>query len=788
MPNLPHLPLQRVEQERPRRKSGFGSAPDREFGRHGRNLSRQISGLMTHFQSRKPPSGINPDLILRIKLHEKSAIDEDAWERCGLTLLSVNQDRTLVLFASDADLTGFQSRLEAYTGGPEEGRKTAPHNQIFASIDDIGEVQPEDRIGRLFRQMNVSAPTDFVQDQEYTIDVELWDLGTRNLNQAKVNEISGFVVSRGGRATDTYIGESLVLMRIKGKGDMVQELLMIDAVALLDLPPTPSLGVSQMLDWGIEEFDQATAPPEGAPTLGVLDSGVVAGHPFLAPTIAETTVIPNSLGDPNDSHGHGTMVCGLAVYGDVEDCIANRRFEPEVQLLSARVLNTDCQFDDEKLITSQMADALRYLNESYGCRVFNISLGDDRLPYCGGKVSPWAAILDTLARELDVVIVASAGNYRHDLSEGYSPDSNIQDYPNYLLSEEAKIIEPATGAIVLTVGALAHSANIPPGMADRSVAFKPIAQIDEPAPFTRSGPGIGGSIKPELCEYGGNRVYDGQLKILRNVRECSIVSMHHEYLQRLFTTDNGTSFAAPRVAHVAAKLVGIFPEASANLIRALLVSSAATPTPTQELLENTQKDDLLNICGYGRPDFNLARSSGETRVVLYADSSIAFDNFHIYEVPIPPEFVETKGKRSISVTLAFDPPVRHSRFDYLGVKMSYRLIRGSSVDDIVEAFRQRTKEEGPFEKLTSTSKDCKLLPGSQRREPGTVQKSVFHMSRNPDGYGNTYYLVIRCEQKWAGEDYGPQKYAAVVTVEHTQEINIYNQIRQQVQARARIRG
>jgi hypothetical protein len=786
MPDLPHLPLQRIEQEMPRRKTGFGSAPGRAYSTHGRKLSQQLDGVIQDFRSRRPPAGVNPNLILRINLNEKSAIDEETWERCGLTLLSVDEDKTLVLFASDADLTDFRGRMNAYTGGPPAKQKYAPHNQIFANIDNVGNIRPKDRIGRLFRQQDITTPEDFTLDREFIVDVELWDLGSRDLCRTKVEEISAFTDSQGGRTTDTYLGESLILMRMRCSGKTVRALLGIDAVALVDLPPTPSLAISQMLDLGFEDFGQTPPPPEDAPTIAVLDSGVVPGHPFLASTIGEATAIPNSLGDPIDSHGHGTRVCGLAVYGDVEKCITNRRFEPELRLLSARVLNDQCEFDDEKLITSQMTDAIRYLRDTYGCRVFNVSLGDDRLPYRGGKVSPWAAILDTLSRELDVVIVVSAGNYQYEPSNGNSPDSHVQDYPSYLFADGAKVIEPATGAIVLTVGALAHSANIPPGMAARSVAFKAIAQPDEPAPFTRMGPGIGGAIKPELCEYGGNRVYDGQLKILRDVRECSIVSFHHEYLQRLFATDNGTSYAAPRVAHMAARLIGAFPEASANLIRAFLASSATVPRATEELLANTPKDALLMICGYGRPDLDMARLSGENRVVLFADSTIAFDNFHIYEVPIPQEFLSTNGQRSISVTLAFDPPVRHSRFDYLGVKMSFRLIRGSSVDDIVEAFRQRTKEEGPFERLTSTS-NCNLRPGPQKREPGTLQRATFTMKNNPTmDYGNTYYLVVRCEQKWAGEDYGPQRYAAVVAVQHTQEINIYNLIRQRVQARARI--
>jgi hypothetical protein len=742
---------------------------------------------MQEFRSRRPPAGINPDLILRIKLNKSSGVDEENWERCGLTLLSADQDKTLVLFSSDTDLANFKQRLIDYIGGPPTGQKAAPHSQIFACIDEIGTVRPEDRIGRLLRQRGINSPIDFTQNGEFTLDVELWDLGTRDLRLSKLNEVINFVRSRGGAVTDKYLGESLILLRLRCLGLLVRDILAIDAVALVDFPPASSLAVSQAMDLGIEDFPEVPSPGDDAPIVAVLDTGVVSGHPLLAPAISEATVIPTSLGSAVDGHGHGTMVSGLAVYGDVEACIAARSFIPHVRLLSARVLNDQCEFDTERLITSQMRDVIMYFKETYGCRVFNLSLGDSRQPYRGGKVSPWAAVLDALARDFNVVIVVSAGNYLYNPPEGASRDSQLQDYPYYLLADQARVIEPATGAVVLTVGAIANSANIPVGASAESAGFRPVAQPGQPSPFTRSGPGVGNAIKPDLCEIGGNYVYDSNLRRLRDIRECSVISLCHEYLNRLFTTDNGTSYASPRVAHMAARLFGVFPDASANLIRALLASSASVPQAAVDLLSRLGSDEIIRLCGYGRPDLNCARTSGENRVAMFADATIAYDNFHVYEVPVPEEFLRTDGTRTISATLAFDPPVRHSRFDYLGARMSFRMIRGRSIDQIVDAFRQRTQEEGPFDRLTSTSFDCRFIPGPQVREGGTLQKATFTMKRNSSrDYGDTYYLVIRCQRKWAREEHGPQRYAVVLVVEHAHEVNLYNTIRQRVQARIRI--
>jgi hypothetical protein len=790
MPNLPHLILPRAKDELPRKRTGYGRPPAREHDTHGEILRGQIETVLSEYKRRRRPLGIDPNLILRIQLNPKAGVDEETWERCGLTLLSVDENKTFILFSSDADLSDFKRRLSEYKEGPKRtNQKSAPHTQIFASIDEIGDLRPNDRIGRLLRAEGVNKTQDFEDSQEYLVDIEFWDFGSRDSNRAKIEEIRIFIRAEGGQTTDDYIGESLVLLRARCVGALIKQLLEIESIAVIDMPPKPTLTIAELLDVGIEDLPPVLSPDAGAPSVTVLDSGLTAAHPLLAPAVGEATSVPRSLGDSSDGHGHGTMVAGIALYGDVEACIRSRSFVPRLTLYSARVLNDQCKFDDENLITSQMRQAIEYFRNTYGCRVFNVSLGDARLPYRGGKVSPWASILDTLSRDLDVVIVVSAGNYNYVPGPGNSTDAHVQDYPRYLLGEDARIIEPATGAIVLTVGALAYSSNAPQNSAGNSVAFRPIARGNQPSPFTRSGPGLGDSIKPELCEVGGNCAYDGLARRVRNVRELSVISMNREYIQRLFNTDTGTSFAAAKVAHMAAHLFGTFPNVSANLIRTLLVASAELPRASLELLSSFDSKAQLQLCGYGQPNLELASSSNESRVVLYAESHIAFDNFHIYEVPIPSEFIHEKGIRRISVSLAYDPPVRHTRFDYLGVKMSFRLIRGKSIDEIAEAFRQRGRKEEQVDRLSSTNYDCLIEPKPSIREGGTLQKGTFTMRRAPQtDFGDTYYLVVRCEKKWAREEHGPQRYAVVVALEHTAEINIYDRIRDRVQAAIRVRA
>jgi hypothetical protein len=188
------------------------------------------------------------------------------------------------------------------------------------------------------------------------------------------------------------------------------------------------------------------------------------------------------------------------------------------------------------------------------------------------------------------------------------------------------------------------------------------------------------ALKPDLCDDGGNVLYDGTLQGVTQRPESEILTTHPRYLERLFTTALGTSYAAPLVAHKAALVLRAMPNASANLLRALLVSSARPPDPAVRRLSGLGATAVPSLCGYGITQVVGASTSDRNRVVLYADAEIGMDRFFIYEVPVPAEFNQTKGSREIRVTLAFDAPTRHTRAAYLGVQMSFRLVRGKAID------------------------------------------------------------------------------------------------------------
>lgn len=793
-----HLPLLRAEVELERKvHPGPGFISPKPYREHGSQINSQVSSVLQRFQSRAPtrPSGIDPKLLLRIRLERAGAIPEDEWHKNGLILVSDERDGTTVLLSSELELRNFRRRLHEYQQGPKPQRKRSPHAQLFDAIIEVREYGPEDRKGKLLR----GTPLDSIK--EHALDLELWHPGDSGRAKETLTQVETFLSQRRGRVVDRFISSTVCLARIVVRGDLIDQLLQLEPVARLDLPPKPTLTVGEALQLTLEDFPPIAAPPLNATRLCVIDSGVASGHPMLSPAVGDSISVPSSLGSPVDEYGHGTQVAGIALYNDISECITNRQFTPSFWITSAKVteientpLGPKMKFPDEKLISTQMRDAIEYFYREHGCRVFNISLGDEQLIYDGGKPSIWAWTLDDLARRLNILIVISAGNSWPALQNA-PPEATLNGYPNYLLRSENRIIEPATAAIPLTIGSLAHSAA-PRGAGGRDdVALKAVSPKDAPSPFTRVGPGIGDAVKPELCEYGGNLVFDHRLNDLQlKNANVEIVSFHHDYATgRLFNWDRGTSLAAPKVAHYAARIISRLPQTSANLVRALLVSSASIPEVAKESLRALDGDACFRICGYGKPNFDLASYSFDNRVALFAENELLGDHFHVYEIPLPDIFRNVKGDRSISVTLGFDPPTRHTRKDYLGFTMKSWLVRGKTLRQVVNIFRKSKPGEEKVPGISGTPFECNLDPGHRIRERGTIQKGVFTIRRNPDEkYGDTYYLVVQCAKNWSDEE--KQRYAVVVTLEHLgiqttlfERVSLYQAVQERIEARERIR-
>lgn len=776
MARYDHLQLLRLPERLERRKhGGGGAAPQREVGNHSQRLRAELDTAIAEQQRRRRPEFVDPSLILRVRMTGMTM--EEDWERLGLTLLASDEDKTLILFASTDDLQAFRDRLQAYSLGIPPGQVAPSYSGFISRIESIGAVEPRDRIGVRLREEGFSNPADFATGRSLVLDLELWDVGRRDVRMRKLEQVADYVDARGGEVLDRYIGPSITMLRARMAGDVIQALLAVEDVTQVDLPPEPDVATGEALELTIADLPQLEDIAGEPPVIGIIDSGV-NDHPLLQGAIVGAIGSPERLGSADD-WGHGTRVAGIALFGDFKDQLAAGALIRAGRIASAKVVNDRGQFDERRLVPSQMREALTTLHERFGCRLFVIALGDPKRPYDGGKVGPWAATLDELARELDAVIVVSAGNRAP--RGGNRLEQAITDYPSYLLEPTNRLCEPAGAMNVLTVGALAHGEGVDSDLAEH-LHIRPITRAFEPAPFTRVGPGIGGALKPDLVDIGGTMVFDpavGRLRLGEDLATAGVLTLHHRFTDRLFTSGSGTSYAAPRVAHKAAQILNRFPAASANLLRALLTGAARVPEEAQRRLQVLGEDAVRSVCGNGAVDTELAAYSDDHRVVLYAEDELAIDHFAIYQLPVPEPF-QSGGRRSIRVTLAFDPPVRHTRADYAGIGMNFRLVRGCDPDLIFEHFRRRTQEEGRQPDLDPRY-NCALDPGPRERERGTLQSATVTFTRGTEAYGDNYYLVVRCEGGWAASFETRQRFAVVVELTHQAEVRLYERLRARIQ-------
>lgn len=772
MAQCEHLRLARLPEQFERRKPrAFGSSVPRDPSAHGQQLGSQLDQAVES-QKMKWGASVDPSLILRVRMN--GALLEADWERAGLRVLCTDADKTLVLFSSSDEMTAFRERLDAYGAGAPAGKKSPPYAAFISSIEEIGEVQPRDRIGAKLREAGVGEPGD-LGDEQRIVDVELWDIGPRELRQQRLADIEFIAEADGARSLDSYVGPSISILRLDAPGRVVRELLELQAIASIDLPPTPDAETDAALEYTLQDMPVVEHSGDDLPVVGILDSGVNA-HPLIEDLLVGSIGVPETLGTA-DIWGHGTRVGGIAAFGDLRAQLSNGRLRAVARLCSAKVTNDQGRFDNRRVVPKLMREAIERLHREFGCRLFVHSLADPKMPFLGGKVGAWASTLDELARELDVIIIVATGN--REPRAGEQLEEAITQFPAYLTEPAQRLCEPASALNVLTIGALAHGEGVDQDAA-LDARLRPITRQDEPAPFTRAGPGVEGATKPDLVDYGGTLVFDPVVWELRGgakMPSAGLVSLSHQPIQRLFSSASGTSYAAPMVAFKLAQLLRRLPKASANLLRALAVGAAQVPEAAAGRLAPLGKEAVRHVCGHGQVRLENAAYSDDSRVVLYTEDALPLDYFAVYEVPIPELFQTTKGRRSIQVTLAFDPPVRHTRADYAGTSMSFRLVRGLGEDAVFEHFRKRTKAEGKFPELDARYL-CKLEPGSQQRERSSVQTARATFERDISQYGERYYLVVRCEAGWAANlPEQKQRFALVVELAHEAQIPLYERVR-----------
>jgi hypothetical protein len=280
-------------------------------------------------------------------------------------------------------------------------------------------------------------------------------------------------------------------------------------------------------------------------------------------------------------------------------------------------------------------------------------------------MSAWAAAIDQLTWNNDILFIVAAGNLPLNHKIGFTRLS-VRDhllanrpYPDYLLEDSCRVANPAQSFQSLTVGSIAlNSANVSPWFS--------IAQQDKPSAFSCSGLGIWDTIKPEVVEYGGDFAQDGGVPPNITYPKDLCPELVRSTLNggpAIASDAVGTSFAAPKVSHIAACLAAELPDESCLLYRALIVQSARWPEWT--IADNLDKLHVIRQIGYGIPDIDRALGNAPNRIALITrgEQHIKARQAHIYQVKLP-EKLRSQGEELemlLEVTLSYKAQPRRTR-------------------------------------------------------------------------------------------------------------------------------
>lgn len=782
MPEQDPSPLLRLPPprslKRKKRPPGFPPPPSRVPSQHARALRQGMERARQHLAEaeRRLPELATDVPYLRVQVAKGAVLTDAELASLGLVAVFRRGDAVLAAYAVDRNMQRLQAQVESYAALK---KKLA----ALAKIDSVSAWSREDRtsprLAELLPRLEAREP--------YSVDLVLLPIEGAAANPRTVDAIQAFAAQRGGILVDRAEEPGFVALRVRLGGQALRELLEYrDDVALVDLPPTAHALVRSVLALRLDDVPDVPPPPPTATAICVVDSGIVEGHPLLEPAILgdRSRSFPPELGPPiprppvRDA-SHGTQVAGIAAYGDVGAAALERRFTPDFWLINARVLDDMNQLHPDRMpFAREIVESARDR-----ARVFNLSYG---LEHSGGYLSAHAAELDELTRQHNCLFIVSSGNINMDeLATQFSPASPTGGYPEYLKNWTWRVRSPGEALNALTIGGLAPDGPPHPASPTRQAVAGPRS----PSPFSCAG-GLKNVVKPELVEIAGDLAYDrGTGTVVDSDLGLRVPTTRPPPQLLGFTI--GTSFSTPKVSHLAGHVFDKYPDATPNLVRALLVGSARIP----EGVQDWKLADAMRVCGFGIPDLDRALYCRPQRVTLFYEGHVDVDEVKLFDVPVPTELARSKGRKSITVTLAYDPPVSVvNRERPAQIVLTWRLARGDVPEEDVEhAIAESAEQELDTSRDDGDEPEARrrlFLPGALPKRPqqrGTVQKNVFEWKRGE--YGDPYRLAVTAKTTRPALQNASQRFALVVTLEaEDTNVQLYSAIRARLAAgRVRVR-
>lgn len=393
-------------------------------------------------------------------------------------------------------------------------------------------------------------------------------------------------------------------------------------------------------------------PDDDSPEVGVIDSGIMENHKYIAAAIRQKKSKSYIDDDPSTTDnvkggGHGTKVAGAILYPNGVSSIKSP-YQLPCFIRNLKVLD-----NENYLVTKYPAELMKVItDDNDDCNIYNLSINSTS-GFRTKHMSTWAATIDSIIHGKNVLFIISAGNVRKDLINYYI--NNGENYPAYLLNPYSRLANPGQSSFALTVGSVNHTQF-------EDDNWISLGNDGDVSAFSRIGTGIWGQIKPDVVEFGGGLIIskNGYNLIKENEQTSAELIRSNLHGGGAFSKDStGTSFSTPKVTHIVAQLKKLYPDENINLLRSLVIQGARLPN--QYFINPTTQS--IQYFGYGIPSLDRVTNNSEQRISFYNTGEIKSEEGHIYLLKVPEELFNQGDEYDIliEVTLSYTAKVRRTR-------------------------------------------------------------------------------------------------------------------------------
>jgi len=518
------------------------------------------------------------------------------------------------------------------------------------------------------------------------------------------------------------------------------------------------------------------------PVIGIIDTGISNQTPLVSLLINRNTADYDITGTGvyTDNVNHGTGVAAIAALGNTLYPQHRGSFEADAKLLSIKVMDTH----RGSLHSGQVTSLIEKAYAEHGVKVFVLTIAYTDFKKYNSSISDYATALDLLSHKLDILIIISVGN-NMDLTTQRGQRAVPVNYPSHFAAENTNLCIPSESMNNISVGAIADNlenntlSGITPDKSFPAIYTRKYHLNFEDESLSRNKKNKY-LFKPDVIHCGGD--YDSTLTDNTGVAMKFLSAQTGEF----FARNIGTSFSAPLVANLMAKIMRQYPQMNSQTTKALVINSASQPN-TGNFFNNVPASTRRHIFGHGTPADELCLFSNEDRITFAMEDSIKPEQIKSFPLKLPAYLNEISSEKSIleiTATLCFKfKPLQNNQLAYCPLHITFgigknlpleatnsRKLNDSKVgESLIHSWaqdyyykpkplsncqkisfkvnKQKLIDESNTFKIVLSSKFHKLLNQTQRREynaenPFSLVITISELPINGENTGRLYNEML----------------------------------------------